>query len=132
MIQPTPPNTIAPTMIVGRLKFAARNSIIQKHTLSVQKAFLDLGDVNLDLVVANILVGTDQQVDEANQNHRSHDGEEIEADLTGDEAAQLVHHQSGAVSQSAHITNGDGGPLAVVHLALDGAHSSESRERTAG
>ena len=29
VIQPTPPNTMTATMIVGRLKFAARNSIIQ-------------------------------------------------------------------------------------------------------
>ena len=97
-----------------------------KHTLSVQSVLLDLGDVDFDLVITSILVGTDQQVDEANQNHSSHDGEEVEADLTSDDAAQLVNHQSGAVSQSAHITNGDGGPLAVVHLALDGAHSSEA------
>ena len=47
-----------------------------KHTLSECKAFLlDLGDVDLDLVVTNVLVGTNQQVDEANKNHSSHDGE---------------------------------------------------------
>ena len=68
-----------------------------KHTLSVQSVLLDLGDIDFDLVVTSILVGTDQQVDEADQNHSSHDGEEVEADLTSDQAAQLVHHQSGAV-----------------------------------
>ena len=56
-----------------------------KHTLSVQSVLLNLGDVDFDLVVANILVGTDQQVDEANQNNSSHDGEEVEANLTGDQ-----------------------------------------------
>ena len=69
-----------------------------KHTLSEWYSFLDLGNVDLDLVVANVLVGTDQQVDESNQDDCSHDGEEVEADLTGDDAAQLVHDQSGAVS----------------------------------
>ena len=125
--QPTPPNTIAPTMMVGRLKFVARNSIIQNTPFQTgQMILLDLGNVDLDLVVANVLVGAEHQVQERGKNHDCHDGEEVEANLTGDQAAQLVHHQSGAVSQSAHITNGDGGPLAVVHLALDGAHSSEA------
>ena len=87
---------------------------------------LDLGNVDLDLVVANILIGAEHQVQECGKNHDCHDGEEVEANLTGDQAADLVHDQSRAVSQSAHITDGDGSPLAVVHLTLDRAHSSEA------
>ena len=56
---------------------------------------LDLGNVDLDLVVVHILVGTDHQVDEGHQDDSSHDGEEVEAQLAGDDAAQLVHDQSG-------------------------------------
>ena len=92
----------------------------------MQSVLLNLGDVDFDLVVANILVGTDQQVDEANQNNSSHDGEEVEANLTGDQAADLIDDQRSAVGKQAHIADGDGSPLAVVHLALDGAHSSEA------
>ena len=66
----------------GQIKICSEEFHHTKHTLSVQSVLLDLGDVDFDLVVANILVGTDQQVDEANQNHSSHDGEEVEADLT--------------------------------------------------
>ena len=56
---------------------------------------LDLGNVDIHFVVLHILVGTYYQVDEGRQDDSSHDGEEVEADLTGDEAAQLVHDQSG-------------------------------------
>ena len=94
----------------GQIKICSEEFHHTKHTLSQCHAVRsDLGHVDLDLVVANILVGTHHQVDEGHQNNSSHDGEEVEANLTGDQAAQLVHHQSGAVSQSAHITNGDGG-----------------------
>ena len=87
---------------------------------------LDLGNVDLDFVVVHILVGTYHQVDEGRQDDSSHDGEEVEADLTGDEAAQLVHDQSGAVGQCAHIADSECRPLAVVHLTLDRTHSSEA------
>ena len=50
----------------------------------------------------------------------------LKPNLTGDQTTDLVHDQSCAVSQSAHITDGDGSPLAVVHLTLDRAHSSEA------
>ena len=97
--QPTPPNTIAPTMMVGRLKFVARNSIIQNTPFQTgQMILLDLGNVDLDLVVANILIGAEHQVQECGKNHDCHDGEEVEANLTGDQTTDLVHDQSCAVS----------------------------------
>mgnify|MGYP006993830229 CR=1 FL=1 len=38
-----------------------------------------------------------------------------------------IHQNEGsAVSQQAHIADGDSSPLAVVHFTLDGAHSSEA------
>ena len=52
---------------------------------------LDLGNVDLDLVVANILIGAEHQVQECGKNHDCHDGEEVEANLTGDQATDLVH-----------------------------------------
>ena len=46
----------------GQIKICSEEFHHTKHTLSVQSVLLDLGDVDFDLVVANILVGAEHQV----------------------------------------------------------------------
>lgn len=43
---------------------------------------LDLGNVDLDLVVVHVLVGTEHQIQEGSDDDHGHDGEEVEADFT--------------------------------------------------
>ena len=46
---------------------------------------LDFGNVDLDLVVVHVLVGTEHRIQEGSDDDHGHDGEEVEAHLTGDE-----------------------------------------------
>ena len=87
------------TMIVGRLKLVARNSIIKNRSfLKSWQTFLQqlLGGnslflVKLDFVDALVLVGTEQQVDGQDDDGDCNNREDVEADLTSDQAADLYN-----------------------------------------
>ena len=112
---------------VSRQKFHHRNPLLSGSMIHPKLLGSNsLLGIELNLVDTLVLVGAEQQVDREGDNSDSNDGEEVEANLTGDQAADLVNDQRSAVGQQAHIADGDGRPLAVVHLALDGAHSSEA------
>ena len=70
--------------------------------------------------------GTQQHPQAKSQHSDGCCGEEAEADLTRDQAAQLIHHQGRTVSQQAHITNGQNRPAGAVHLPLDRTHSGKA------
>src|SRR5699024_4447027 len=67
-----------------------------------------------------------QQVEDACQQHRRHDGKDVEAHFAGDQAAQLVDDQGHHIGEHAHVADGKGGPAGVVHLPLDGAHGGKA------
>ena len=75
---------------------------------------------------SSYFVLTEQQVHNAHNQDHGHHSADAEGDLAGDEAADLIDNQGDHIGEHAHIADGKGGPLGVVHLPLDGAHGRET------
>lgn len=71
-------------------------------------------------------VGSEQQKQHHNQDQKREGGCNRKPGA-GKQQAELVNHQSDAVSQYALVTDGEGRPLGAGHFTLDGADSGKTR-----
>src|SRR5574344_2346374 len=62
-----------------------------------------------------------EQIDHSSQQNDSH--YRPDAESPGKQHTDPVHDHGNSIGEHAHVADGEGCPLAVIHLPLDGTHS---------